>query len=79
MSGSMLLQHFQHLPSILSLRHNFEILFQSQQLAETVAEDRMVVGYHDPDLRPGTESPCRTEGPLIAALFSDIHFLLRLL
>ena len=46
-----LLQDFQYLPSILSLGHYLEVFFQSQQLAEAVPKNRMVVGHHDPDLR----------------------------
>ena len=49
--GFVLLQDFQHFPPILSLGHYLEVLFQSQQLAEAVPKNRMVVGHHDPDLR----------------------------
>src|ERR1019366_9907031 len=46
----MLLQNIQHLPPVLGLRDYLEILFQGKQAAKSVAEDRMVVGDHDPDL-----------------------------
>src|ERR1017187_3673531 len=46
----MLLQNIQHLPPVLGLSHYFEILFQGKQAAKSVAEDRMVVRDHDPDL-----------------------------
>src|ERR1035437_8132574 len=55
----MLLQNVQHLPPVLGLSDYLEILFQGKQAAKSVAEDRMVVRYHDPDLglrrgpRPG--------------------------
>src|ERR1035441_9645935 len=55
----MLLQNIQHLPPVLGLSDYFEILFQGKQAAKSVAEDRMVVRDHDPDLglrcgpRPG--------------------------
>jgi hypothetical protein len=45
------LQDFQYLPAILGLGHYLEVFFQSEQLAEAVPKNRMVVGYHDPDLR----------------------------
>ena len=48
--GFVLLQNFQHLAPVLGLRDDFEILFQGQQPAEPVAEDRMVVRHHDADL-----------------------------
>jgi hypothetical protein len=47
----VLLQDFQHLPAILSLGHYLEVFFQSEQLAEAVPKNGMVVGYHNPDLR----------------------------
>ena len=69
----MLLQDIQHFPAVGGLRHNFEILFQSQELAQPVAEDGMVVGHHDPNF-----GLCRDRvpavGPFSAALFSGIHF-----
>ena len=46
----VLLQHIQHLPAILGLRDYFEILFQGQQPAQTIAENRMVVRHYDADL-----------------------------
>ena len=49
--GRELLQDFQYLPAILSLGHHLEVFFQSEQLAEAVPKNGMVVGYHDPDLR----------------------------
>ena len=52
MSGRVLLKDIQHLPAILRLRHDFEILLQGQQLAKTVAKDRMVVGHYDANLGP---------------------------
>ena len=65
--GLVLLQDIQHLPAILRLRHDFEILFQGQQLAQPVAEDRMIVGYHDPDL--GTRGiPAPDGGPFGSAI-----------
>ena len=36
--------------AVLRLRDDLEILFQGQQPAQAVAEDRMVVRHHDPDL-----------------------------
>ena len=48
--GFMLLQNIEHLASVLGLRYDFEILFQGEQAAEPIAEDRMIVRYYDPDL-----------------------------
>ena len=73
-----LLQHLDHLATVLGLGHHFEIVLERQQLAETVPEDGMVVRHDDTDLR-FREIPVLTEEPLIAALFSDIHFHLALL
>ncbi len=53
MSGSQLLQDIQHLPPVLGLRHDFEIVFQRQQLAKAVPKDRMVVRHHNADLGLG--------------------------
>src|SRR5450756_1258258 len=52
----MLLQNIQHLPAVLGWGDDFEILFQGQQAAKSIAEDRMVVRDYDPDLRLGRRS-----------------------
>ena len=52
----MLLQNVQHLASVLGLGYHFEILFQGQQAAESVTEDRVIVRHYDPDLRFGQRS-----------------------
>jgi hypothetical protein len=44
------LQNVQHLAAILSLGDHLEVLFQSEQLAETIPENRMVIRDYDPDL-----------------------------
>ena len=48
----ILLEHIEHLPAVLSLRDDFEILLQGQQLTETVSKDGVVVGYDYSNLRP---------------------------
>ena len=48
--GLVLLENVEHLAPVLRLRHDFEIFFEGEQTAETVAEDGMVVRYHDADL-----------------------------
>ena len=49
--GFMLLQHVQHLPAVLRLRHDLEICLQRQQPAQAVAENGVVVRHHDANLR----------------------------
>jgi hypothetical protein len=58
-----LLQNIQYLPAILSLRHDVEIIFQRQQLTETIPEDGVIVGHNDADLGFGRHpyyGPIRT-------------------
>ena len=54
--GFMLLQNIEHLATVLGLSYDFEILFQGEQPAESIAEDRMIVRYYDPDLGLGRRS-----------------------
>jgi hypothetical protein len=70
----MLLQHIQHLPAVLGLRHYFEILLQAPA-AYTDRRERsdgrqpLRFGSFDPVDVP---TPCG--GPLVAVLLSDIQF-----
>ena len=55
--GLELLEDVQDLLAVLSLRHDFEILFQRQQLAEAIAEDGVIVRHDDADF--GRSAPGR--------------------
>ncbi len=46
-----LLQDIQHLPTVLGLGYDLEILLQRQQPAQSVAKDRVVIRHHDSDFR----------------------------
>ena len=48
--GFVLLKNVEYLAPVLRLRHDFEVFFEREQPAKPVAEDGMVVRYHDADL-----------------------------
>ena len=46
----MLLQNIEDLATVLGLSYDFKILFQGEQAAESIAENRVIVRYYDSNL-----------------------------